>query len=139
MLDTHNIPKNEGIPTESITPQKTNKFVISLDTENNGKSEQRIPIVDFAESIKFYPVTAIHITLKLLRIFNNASIYLNIHETIHKQTATAIFLLFLLFESTTIRTNVTIEITRAANVIDPNEDLTNHPYAVIIGFLSFIS
>jgi hypothetical protein len=64
MLATHNIPKNEGIPTESITPQKTNKFVINLDTENNGKSEQRIPMVVLAESIKFYPVTAIHIILK---------------------------------------------------------------------------
>lgn len=52
----------QGIPTDKIMPQKTKRFVINLETENNGNSEQIIPIAVLAESMKSYPVTAIHMT-----------------------------------------------------------------------------
>ncbi len=123
----HIRPKIVGIPTANIVPQKTNKLVIIRETENNGKSEQIIPIVVLAELIKLYPVTAIQIMLKWFNIWSKASIYLRIHDTIQRQTATAIFFWFcLLFESTIIRAKVINAINKAANVIDPTEDLKNH-------------
>ncbi len=48
----HIKPRIVGIPTANIVPQKTSKFVIIRETENKGKSEQMIPIVVLAESIK---------------------------------------------------------------------------------------
>ena len=39
------------IPTERITPQKTNKLEIRRLIENNGRSEHRIPIVVLADSM----------------------------------------------------------------------------------------
>jgi hypothetical protein len=41
----------------------------------------------------------------------------------HKQIATAMFLLFLLFVSTIILANVIIAMSKAANTIDPKADL----------------
>lgn len=106
-----------------IVPQKTNKFVINLVTENKGKSEQTIPIAVLAESMKSYPVTAIQIIVLWLRIFNKASICFNKQDIIQRQTATAMFLVFFLFVSMIILAKVTKEIKMAAKVIAPRADL----------------
>lgn len=48
----------------------------------------------------------------------------------HKQIAAAIFLLFLRFESTSIRAKVITAINVAAKTIDPNAEVKSHLYAV---------
>lgn len=106
-----------------MVPQNTNKFVINLETENNGKSEHTIPIAVLAELIKSYPVTAIQIIVLWLRIFNKASICLRRHDIIQRHTATARFLVSFLFESTIILAKVTKDIKIAAKVIAPRADL----------------
>ena len=55
-----------------MIPQNTSKLVISLETENNGKSLHMMPIAVLAESIKSSPVTAMQIIALWLRILSKA-------------------------------------------------------------------
>ena len=95
---------------------------MSLLIENKGKSVQMIPMAVFADSMKSSPVTAMHMIVLWFKIFSKASICRNKHAKMHRQTATAKFLVSLLFESTIILAKVTNEINKAAKVIAPRAD-----------------